>query len=331
MLHGTGKYTYELVDGWAKCPEGCSFSDVVGLSIDSQDRVYVVNRGAHRVTVFDREGNLLTSWREGLFKSAHGIHIGPDDSIYFTDIEEHTVSKFTPEGKLLMVLGNKDQPSDSGYVPTPGIVMIGEVKRGGPPFNGPTDVALSPSGEIYVSDGYGNARIHKFSPDGTLLLSWGEPGDAPGQFRLPHSLCVDKRERVWVTDQENNRIQIFDARGELLKQWIDLQGPNHVFIDDEETVYVSEVPLGHVSVPSRVSIFTIDGKLLARLGMKNKYGDAPGQFRLPHSRWKETDLFVCTHTIAMDSHGDLYVGEVSMTYAKIDRGPRTVQKLARRT
>ena len=98
-----------------------------------------------------------------------------------------------------MTLGNKDQPSDTGFVHTLGLTLtacLPTIKRGGPPFNRPTGVAISPSGEIYVSDGYGNARVHKFSPDGSLLLSWGEPGEAPGQFRLPHSIWVDKQERV---------------------------------------------------------------------------------------------------------------------------------------
>jgi DNA-binding beta-propeller fold protein YncE len=167
--------------------------------------------------VFDREGNLLTSWGEGLFKRAHGSRIGRDGSVYCTDDSNHTVFKFTPEGKLLLMLGNKDHPSDTGYVQQGGLYeSLATIKRGGPPFNRPTGVALSSSGEIYVSDGYGNSRVHKFTPAGTLLFSWGEPGIAPGQFRLPHSVWVDKQERVWVCDRENNRIQIFDARGEFL-------------------------------------------------------------------------------------------------------------------
>ncbi len=307
MAYGTGKYTYELVDGWAKCPDGWSFIDVCGLSIDSQDRVYILSRSAHPVAVFDREGNLLTSWGEGFFKRAHGTCVGPDGSVYCTDDGNHTVSKFTPDGKLLLTLGNKDQPSDTGYVRKEGLATI---KRGGPPFNRPTGVALSSSGEIYVSDGYRNARVHKFTPDGTLLFSWGEPGNAPGQFRTPHSIWVDKRERVWVADRENNRIQIFDARGEFLSQWTDLSLPTDIFIDDEETVYISELS-------RRVSIFTINSKLLARW-------DSQGQV-------KETDLFLAPHTIAVDSKGDLYVGEVSWAHDRIDRGSRTVLKFARRT
>ena len=309
MAYGTGKYTYELVDGWAKCPEGWSFIDVCGLSIDSQDRVYILSRSAHPVMVFDREGNLLTSWGEEFFKRAHGSYSGPDGSVYCTDDVNHTVSKFTPEGKLLQVLGSKDQPSDTGYKPKSNLLeSLATIKRGGPPFNRPTGVALSSSGDIFVSDGYGNARVHKFSPDGKLLLSWGEPGTGPGQFCLPHSIWVDKRERVWVADRENSRIQIFDARGEFLSQWTDLLRPTDIFIDDEETVYVSELGL-------RISLFTIDGELLSRWGCQRQD--------------KETDLFVAPHTIAVDSHGDIYVGEVAMTAAGIDRGSRTIQKFAR--
>ena len=257
MPYGSGKYTYELVDGWAKLPEGESFLDVCGLAVDSQDRVYILNRSAHPVMVFDREGNLLTTWGEGFFKRAHGSCIGPDGSVYCADDGHHIVSKFSPQGKLLMTLGNKDQPSDTGFVHTPGLTLtacLHTIKRGGPPFNRPTGVAISPSGEIYVSDGYGNARVHKFSPDGSLLLSWGEPGDAPGQFKLPHSIWVDKQERVWVPDRENGRIQIFNAQGEFLDQWTELSRPTDIFIDEGENVYVSELT-------QRVSIFASDGKL----------------------------------------------------------------------
>ncbi len=311
MLYGAGKYKYELVDGWAKCPEGWSFVDICGLFIDSQDRVYMLTRGAHPVMVFDRAGNLLTSWGEGFFsKRTHGICVGPDGSVYCVDDDNHTVSKFTAEGKLLMVLGDKEHPSDTGYIRKAEFYdRLATIKRGGPPFNHPTGVALSSSGEIYVTDGYGNARVHKFSPDGTLLFSWGEPGSGLGQFRLPHSVWVDKQERVWVTDRENNRIQIFNAQGEFLNQWTDLTRPTDIFIDDEETVYVSELS-------PRVSLFTIDGKLLARWGNE--------------SRDKETALFLAPHAIAVDSQGDLYVGEVPMGYSGVDRGSRTVQKFARK-
>jgi len=311
MTYGAGKYTYELVDGWAKLPEGWSFLDVGGISIDSQDRVYILNRSDHPIMVFDCEGNLLNSWGEGFFNRAHGSCVGPDGSIWCTDDRNHIVAKFTPEGKLLMTLGTKGQPSDTGYIRTFDYwESLGRIQRGAPPFNRPTGVAVTPSGEIYIADGYGNARIHKFTPDGKLLFSWGEPGGAPGQFRLPHSIWLDKQERIWIPDRENSRIQIFSAQGEFITEWTDVIRPTGVSIDDEETVYVSELCL-------RVSIFTIDGELLVR--WCNEGLD------------KETALFHAPHAIAVDSRGDLYVGEVSKTHAGIDKGPRTIQKFARKT
>ncbi|TET66820.1 MAG: hypothetical protein E3J40_04415 [Dehalococcoidia bacterium] len=312
MPYGAGKYTYELVDGWAKLPEGESFRDVGGIAIDdTNDRVYILNRSDHPIMVLDRAGNLLNMWGEGFFNRAHGSCLGPDGSLYCTDDRNHIVAKFTPEGKLLMTLGTKGQASDTGYFRTFDFwESLARIQRGAPPFNRPTGVALNSSGEIYIADGYGNAKIHKFTPDGKLLFSWGEPGGAPGQFRLPHNIWIDKQERIWISDRENSRIQIFNSRGEFITEWTDVIRPTDIFIDDEETVHVSELCL-------RVSIFTIEGKLLARWGNEGKD--------------KETALFHAPHAIAVDSRGDLYVGEVSMTSAGVDKGPRTVQKFARIT
>ncbi|MFC1911962.1 peptidyl-alpha-hydroxyglycine alpha-amidating lyase family protein [Chloroflexota bacterium] len=284
--------------------------DIGGIAIDNQDRVYILNRSEHPVMVFDRKGNYLSSWGEGYFSRAHGSCIGPDGSIYCTDDRNHTVTKFDSEGNILMILGTKDKPSDTGYRDVPDLFeRIASITIGGPPFNRPTGVAISSSKEIYVSDGYGNARLHKFSPDGTLLSSWGEPGPAPGQFRLPHSVWVDKQDRIWVPDRENSRIQIFNEKGKFLTQWTDLIRPTDVFIDDDDTAYVSELC-------KRISIFTVDGKLLARWGNEGHDVTDP--------------LFIAPHAIAVDSKGDLYVGEVPMAYAKIDLGARTIRKFARR-
>jgi len=310
MLYGAGKYTYQLVENWPQLHEELSFLDVGSIAIDKQDRVYVLSRCEHPIMVFDADGNLLTSWGKGHFKRAHGSCIGPDRSLYCTDDRSHIVTKFSADGEVLMTLGTKDKPSNTGYREVPDLwERIASIKQGGPPFNRPTGVALSSKGEIFVSDGYGNARIHKFSQDGELLFSWGEPGPAPSQFRLPHSIWVDNQDRVWVTDRENNRIQIFDEKGKFLVQWTDLIRPTDVFIDEDEIVYVSELC-------SRISIFTIDGKLLARWGNEKHDINDP--------------LFVAPHAIAVDSKGDLYVGEVSMSYAKINRGLRTIQKFARK-
>ncbi|MDD5082730.1 MAG: peptidyl-alpha-hydroxyglycine alpha-amidating lyase family protein [Dehalococcoidales bacterium] len=310
MMYGSGEYRYELVDGWAKLPAGWSFPDVCGISVDKQDRVYVLNRSEHPVVVFNRNGDFVMSWGEGFFKRAHGSCTGPDGTLYCTDDGNHTVSQFTAQGKLLRLLGTKDQPSDTGYRQQSDLhASLATITHGGPPFNRPTGVALGKKGEIYVADGYGNARVHKFAPDGKLLFSWGGPGTAPGQFRLPHSVWVDRRELIWVTDRENNRIQMFDTEGKFVSQWTDVVRPTAVFIDAADTVYVSELGL-------RVSIFDVKGKLLARWGSDGK--DQAG------------GLFVAPHTIAVDSRGDIYVGEVARTFAKMERGNRTLMKFARK-
>jgi DNA-binding beta-propeller fold protein YncE len=302
---GQENYRYKALALWERLPEGWSFVEVAGVATDSCDRVYVFNRGVHPVMVFDRDGTFLMSWGEGLIRRAHGIHIGPDDSVYITDDLDHTVRKFTPEGKLLLTLGTSGRPSDTGIDG----LDYRTIRRAGPPFHRPTNVALSASGDIYVTDGYGNARVHKFDSAGRLLLSWGEPGDQPGQFNLPHGIAVDSNERVYVADRENSRIQIFTSRGELLAVWTDVARPMQVFIDKSDTVFVAEVGFRAGMFPwqtppadpvgARLSIFDSNGKLLARWGG----GPDPtgcGDFFAPHDLWA-------------DSRGDLYVGEVVMS------------------
>ncbi len=325
MIYGTGKYRYELVEGWAKVPKGFSFLNVPGIWVDSQDRVHVFSRSAHPVATFDREGNLLKWWGEGFFQGMHGSCIGPDGCYYFTD--NQTVLKYSPEGKLLLTIGKPGQPSDTGWEPNKNAKGIDfdflgiDSIKGGPPFNAPTGVAVSKSGEIYVSDGYRNCKVHKFAPDGTLLSSWGGPGRGPGQFRVPHWCWLDKKERVWICDRHGDRIQIFDSKGKFLDQWTDLRLPAGMTMDKkEETVYVAEIA-------RRVSVFTIKGKLLARWGE----GTYVFERSTDGKEAKPPSLFLAPHGIGVDSRGDIYVGDIAQGVGGIDRGPRTVQKFARIT
>ena len=178
---------FEVIEGWEKLPEGWSFVEVAGVATDSKDRVYAFNRGEHPMIVFDADGNFLDAWGEGLFTNAHGIYIGPDDRIYAADNFDHTVRIFSPDGTLLKTLGEKNQPSDTGYVQgqTP-------VQHGGDPFNRVTNLALDSAGDLYIADGYGNARVHKFSADGEHLFSWENQGPVRESFAY-HTLSRSMR------------------------------------------------------------------------------------------------------------------------------------------
>ncbi len=309
MRYGSGKYLYELDENWAKVPAELIFHNAYSVAIDSQDNVYVINSNPHQVIIFDKTGKVVNSWVSEHLKRSHGICTGMDGTIFCTDIGNHTVSKFTLEGKQLMTMGNPGKPSDTGYVQKDSLATsMLTITKGGPPFHSPTGVGVAKSGEIFVADGYGNARVHKFNPQGKLLLSWGEPGKKPGDFMIPHSVRIDKENRVWVIDRENSRIQVFDTNGKFLFQWMDLIIPTDLCFDNEGTVYVSEFGL-------RVSIFSPKGQLLARWGSEGKD--------------KQKDLFVAPHGIAIDSKNNLYVTEVGMNLGKVERGAHTIRRFVR--
>ena len=168
---GSGKYTYEVNENWGKLPEGMSFGEVSAAAVDSQDRVYVFQRKDPPILVFDRDGNFLDSWGDGSTNFAHGIFIGTDDLMYVTDRDDHVCLKYTLDGKPLQIIGERGVFSDTGCE-----VDSGKVLRAGGPFNKPSGMVNSPSGDLYVSDGYRNCRVHRFAADGSLIQSWGEPG-----------------------------------------------------------------------------------------------------------------------------------------------------------
>ena len=311
---GTAKYTYEVAENWGKLPEGWSYKECAAVGVDASDNVYVFNRGEHPMIVFDREGNFLRSWGEGTYPRAHGITMGPDDSIYCTDDGDHTVRKCTLDGKELFKLGISGKPAP---------FMSGD------PFNRCTHVALDPdTGEFYVSDGYGNAKVHKYTPDGKLLFSWGESGTGPGQFNIAHNIATDKDGWVYVADRENQRIQVFDKNGKFETQWKNMARPCGLYIDPtgDQTVYVGElgVAIGPnsqaTSLGPRITIMDVAGNTLAKLGDVPE-GEQPGTFIAPHG--------VCT-----DSRGDIYVAEVSWTHTGSNLTPprevRSLQKLVRK-
>lgn len=303
MQIGSGKFIYEVTE-WQQIPDGAM---VPGVAVDSQDRVYAFARDPNAVYVYDREGRFLKSWGEGLFKRPHGMFIGPDDSVYCIDDWGHALYKFTTDGDLTLTIETTDHPADTGYKRDRQETLL----RAGPPFCYPTGVALSQQGEIYVSDGYGNTRLHKFTPDGQLIYSIGDPGDGPGQFNIPHSVCVDQSGLVYVADRMNSRIQIFTPEGEYVTEWREVRRPDDMCLDAEGHMYVAE--LGYImqpdedgwrpdpSMPSgRITVRALSGEILAEWGPPDPQG---------------ADLYYAPHNIAINSRGDLYVGEVRQAYS----------------
>ncbi len=320
-------FGYEADDHWAQLPAGWGWIEVAAVATDSKDRVFVFSRGKHPLMVFDRSGTFIDSWGDELFPCAHGLFIGPDDAVYCTDDFDHTVRKFTLEGKLLLTLGESGKPSDTGATS----IDFRTVVRAGPPFHFPTNLALSPQGEMYVSDGYGNARIHRFSADGKLLHSSGAAGTGPGEFRVPHGIAIDRQGTVYVADRENSRIQVFSSDGNYLSEWTDVARPCQIFIDPEENFYVAELGFragmwSGTSAPSpdasggRLSIFDRQGKLKARWG-GGKHPTEPGDFLALHGIW-------------VDSRGDIYVAEVTFSgggsHGVAARDCHALQKFVRR-
>jgi DNA-binding beta-propeller fold protein YncE len=278
---GTGKYTYELMDDWARLPEGWVLGQT-GIVTDSRDRVFLFNRSDHPLIVLDADGSYYTSWGEGVLSSAHGMFIDRQENLYLPVMNSHVVLKYSPSGNLLMTLGTWDQPSDTGWSGN----YSDPVKQAAGPFHRPTDVAISPAGDLYISDGYGNARVHRFTADGELQMSWGVPGKtAPGEFHVPHGVWVHTDGRVLVADRENNRVQIFSPQGEFLTQWTDLARPCDIYIDADEAVYVPELD-------GLITILSLDGKILARWTSPTGTGEGDGG-----------------HAVWVDSHGDIYLNQ----------------------
>lgn len=275
MTFGAGKYTYEVIPNFGKLPTGWKWGWIPAVACDSKDNVYVYSRSAHPLVIFDREGNFLDSWGENVLKDAHGIFIDKEDNVWCTERETHCVHKFNPQGQVVLTIG------------TPGVQGAND----GDPFRLPTDLAIASTGELFITDGYGNARVHKYTPDGRRLLSWGGWGEGPGQFQLSHCVRLDKQDRVWVCDRTNNRIEIFDKNGNFLSEWTGLYHPDTIHFDPiDNVIYIAELD-------QQVSIFTLDRQLLAQWGGRVK-SDKPGEF------------IACPHGIWTDSRGDLYVGEV---------------------
>ena len=297
---------YEVVPNWPQPfhEEGWTWGSTAAVWAESPDRVFVFQRGELDVLkekpggsglppraatngkprwqnclmVFDRNGKLIESWRQhdDKFVRPHRIVISPFDAekhVWLVDDGAHQVFKFTNDGKkLLMVIGEKGKPGNNEYH-----------------FNRPTDIAFLPTGDFYVSDGYVNTRVVKYSKDGKFLLQWGKPGKGPGEFNLVHGISIDvDRQRVYVSDRSNSRIQVFDLDGKYIEEWNNIRSPYYLALTKDHELVVSD------GVTQKILKYDLNGKLLHGWGT---FGAFPGGL------WG-------VHQVNVDSEGNLYLAEV---------------------
>ncbi|MGP3967294.1 peptidyl-alpha-hydroxyglycine alpha-amidating lyase family protein [Streptomyces sp. 6N223] len=307
----TSETVYEPVPYWAKIPHGIWLKEATSVAVDSEDRVYVFNRGNMPVLVFDRDGNLIDMWGNDTpfagtelfedpygtmtprwkgcrFTRPHAVTVDHEDRLWLVDDVGNRITATDREGNTLHTLGT-GRPS--GF-------------QSGVPFNRPTDVAISPkTGDVFVSDGYGNSRIHRYDAEGTHITSWGEPGTDPGQFSLPHGVAMFGDEALIVCDRENHRVQVFSLEGEVLTTWhVHKAAAVCAGRGEDTTVYVAEqgpppVQRGVPGLGHRIGIYDLEGRRITRFGAALP-GEGPDQFN-----W--------LHSVAVDSEGSVYAAEVS--------------------
>jgi DNA-binding beta-propeller fold protein YncE len=252
-----------------RIPMGFPLAECSAVAVNQQGEVYLFHRGPRPILCFDASGVFLRAWGDDIIKIAHGLRVDREDNVWVTDVGTHRVYKFDPTGKLLLALGT------------------GMPGTANDQFNEPTDIAFGPKDEIYVSDGYGNSRVMKFTSEGRFLATWGTPGTERGQFRLPHSIVVDGAGRVLVGDRENNRIQIFDGDGKWQATWKGF-APYGMALDTDGRLFIAD------GRAAQVLLLDDRGKVRKRWG---RPGDEIGEFQMPHM-------------LGFDADGNLYVAEV---------------------
>ena len=246
---------YELAPDFPQLSSKFVFEAASAVAVDSKGDILVFHRGEPPILRFDHQGKLLRSFGDGLFSSAHGLRIDADGNIWVTDNANHTVIKFNREGIIQMTLGKKNEAGqDAAH------------------FNKPADVAFASNGDFFVADGYGNSRVVKFNKAGEFLMTWGKRGNGPGEFNLPHAIQLDSEGRVYVGDRENNRIQVFDANGNFIREIGDI-APFGLYITQDQFLFVAD------GRANKVTKMTLAGKVLTSWGST---GEEPGNFRLAH-------------------------------------------------
>ena len=259
----SGPSPYRLVDGWARLSGGRTMGAVGKITMDPDGRHLwavircdatapdrfgneCVDSDLDPVVKFDLDGNVVESFGGGMFIWPHGIDVDPDGNVWVTDAVSsariptgdrrgHQVVKFSPAGRVLLTLG------------TPGIAGSGNNA-----FNSPADVIVADNGNVFIADGHnndGNNRVMKFTKDGRFVMSWGQTGYGPGEFRALHAIDIDAQDRVFVGDRSNNRVQIFDQDGNHLAMWTQFGRPSGIAFDDDGRIYVADSESDDVQNP----------------------------------------------------------------------------------
>ncbi len=282
---------YRVDPGWPLRPPNVAWGDMPGVAVDGEDRVWLFTRAKPPVQVYDTDGKFLFSWGERIVNRAHHIEIDPEGNVWLADMGDHVIRKCTADGRVLLTLG------------TPG--ALGEDESH---FDKPTDMAVTATGDVFVSDGYGNNRIVHFDRKGRFVKAWGKKGTAPGEFNLPHAIAADSQGRLYVADRTNARVQVFDGKGTFLAEWRDLIVPWGIWVTPADDIWVcgsSTMPAEGDTVPccppkdQLFMRFDRNGKLL-QLWTVPKGADGkeqPGELN-----W--------VHAMALDSEGNIYAGDI---------------------
>jgi DNA-binding beta-propeller fold protein YncE len=291
--HGQVNLPILQVDtSWPRKPESFEWAQMPGIAVDSRDQVYIFTRNKPAVQVYKTDGTFVRAWNSGDSSGAHFIRIGPKGNIWTANIADHVIRKHSPDGKLLLTIGRVGVAgTDKGH------------------FDKPTDMAVLPSGDIFVTDGYGNRRVVHFDANGRYVKEWGEEGNQPGQFALPHSIVADSKGRLYVADRENARIQVFDTKGKLLAVWENIVTPWGLWLTKDQKLWVcgascvkKEGTNEHIVLPPPDQVLmklNLKGEVLLRISLSKT--------AVPPGKPGELDW---VHGIAVDSKGDFYLGDI---------------------
>ena len=283
---------YDVDPDWPRYPDHVSREGwVSGMAVDAQDQIWFFKKGPDPVQVYTPSGEFVRTWGKGDFVDPHHLRIDHEGNVWLADFGQHVVEKYTPEGKRLMVLGTR-----------------GESGQDAAHFYRPTDMAITPSGDIFVTDGYGNRRIVHFDRDGNFIKAWGEYGSQPGKFVMPHAIVVDSQGVLYVADRNSGRIQLFNQAGEQLDQWSGVIMPWGLTVTESDEILVcGSSPHWwyrggeYQEYKDQILLrFGADGRVRQNWGLslgKDKASLEPGQT-------------IGVHCLAVDSQGNLYIGDI---------------------